>query len=55
MVDAGYSRNDSASSAPIAVDPVAGVDPIPALDPTTRANVDGFVNEIRGLLPPRIG
>ncbi len=67
MVDAGFSRNDNVSSAPIGVDPVGGVDPLAvmepmpgvdpfaALDPTTRANLDGFLKQAQGLLPPGIG
>lgn len=52
MVDAGYARNDDASSAPIAVEPVNGLDPLDGLDPATRADVDNFLNQIRGLIPP---
>jgi diacyltrehalose acyltransferase len=51
MVDAGYSRNDNPRSAPTAVDPVAGLDPLDALDPATRANMDGLLAQARGLLP----
>ena len=56
MVDAGYSRNDNPASAPIGVDPVSGVPPVTDMvDQNTLANLDGVVNEIRGLLPPGIG
>jgi hypothetical protein len=66
-VDAGYSRNDDPSTAPLSIDPVSGLDartvvdltaglnPLDGLDSTTRANIDGAVQMVRGLLPPGIG
>lgn len=50
IVDAGYSRNDNPSTAPISLDP-AGIDPALYLDPTSRANLDKIVAQLRNLLP----
>jgi diacyltrehalose acyltransferase len=57
MADAGYSRNDDPSSAPTNVDPVSGMDPLVAMDPTSRGtgDLDAVVNQLRTLLPPGIG
>ncbi len=51
IVDAGYSRNDDPSTAPISVDPVGGIDAAAYLDPTSRANLAPIVDALRSLLP----
>ena len=52
IVDEGYKRNDNPATAPVAVDPVAGLDPLEGLDPESRANTEKFLSDIRGLMPP---
>jgi diacyltrehalose acyltransferase len=55
IVDAGYSRNDNPSSAPISLDPANGIDPALYLDPSSRANLDGIAEQVRSLFPGLIG
>jgi diacyltrehalose acyltransferase len=47
IIDAGYSRNDNPSTAPITVDPVNGLDPLDAFNPTDRAQLEGYLQQIR--------
>lgn len=52
MVDAGYSRNDDPATRPIAVDPVAGMDPIAVLDPGTRDSIESISSQVRSFIGP---
>jgi diacyltrehalose acyltransferase len=46
IIDAGYSRNDNPSSAPITVE-AGGLDPLDAFDAKTRADIEGFLQQLR--------
>lgn len=49
-VDAGYSRNDDPSTAPITVDPVNGYDPAAVTAPATQAAFGGAADPVSQLL-----
>ncbi len=57
-----FRQGNNPSPAPAAVNPLAGMPQLPELpalppmqlDPTTAANVDNLVNQVRGLLPPDV-
>lgn len=50
FVDAGYSRNDDPSTAPITVDPVNGYDPAAVTAPATQAAFGGGADPVSQLL-----
>ena len=50
MVDAGYSRNDDPTTAPITVDPVNGYDPAEVTAPATQAAFGGGADPLSQLL-----
>jgi len=49
-VNAGYSRNDDPSTAPIQVDPVRGFDPAAVIAPASQATFGGGADPFSQLL-----